>query len=246
MNGSEWDPEAISRLNQRVETAQPNDLSGEELFPEAEEVESHNEGDGQALDSLTRQDEAATRKPAYMDEIESWAEGNEGNDWGEDEINGVGDLVAQLVGDAKDFLNKVSKQKIRQKVREAFTEKQIPLIELVIFLEMEGKMNSASAEVMKDWAAKYNTTIPELVTVYVKYRELKEDLEVGKFQDWQKTGIRKYTIDTLKKYVNGRVPAELLLGLYLFATLGWDTGKLAWYFWQEKREKREKNETQRQ
>ena len=235
----------IQRLNQRIETREPEarEFSPDDLFPEAEEVRdqptSPHQEELRQLDEISARDAASHRKPAYMEELEEMGEDEGAETWDESRIEGFGELAAHLVGNLKEFLAKFSKYKIRERIRDQFTNTQLPIIELVIFLEIEGKMNSASVETMKHWAAEYKVSLKDMITVYVKYRELKDDLQVGAYHDWQREGIRDNTIDVIKKYGAGNSSPEMLLILHLAAAIGFDAARLGYAAWKDRKAARE-------
>ena len=79
---------------------------------------------------------------------------------------------------------------------------------------------------MKKFAEIYKVTLPEVVSAYVIYTEIREDLQASVYEEWQKAGVKKYTEKCVKKYFVNQAPdPALMLGLYIASSLGLDIGE---------------------
>ncbi|MEO0473451.1 MAG: hypothetical protein AAF206_27815 [Bacteroidota bacterium] len=224
-------PDALDVLESREETQAPNtpafeadDLGGfpdrEEFFDEEpdEEVEA-----ARQLDEFSADDD----EPAYMRQIEEYGDGIRDGSFDEDDIEGVGDLVVGLVDQAKQFINRHFKAVYKKRLKQEFPESRQKVLSLVTFLDHQGEMNTQSIPQMKKWADEYSVSLPDLISAYVDYREIRDDLQASIYQDWQKDGIRKYTERSVRKYMNaGAVDPLFMLGLYVAVALGMDIFKV--------------------
>jgi len=234
--GNELDNEALERLDQRVDTQVPQlaEISADDLaFPEPIENISGTAYEERAIEkeAVSQLDgtNISQKKPAYMESFEGENEEpyQEAGSMDDEDIEGAGELVSGLVGNAKTFINRYFKKEFRKRIAEEFPNDQLQLLKLVMFLEQQGDMNSQNIEKMKEFAQIYKVSLPEMISAYVNYTEIKEELQAGAYEEWQKEGIRKYTERCVRKYFVNQAPdPALMLGLYIATTLGMDMGKI--------------------
>ena len=232
------DKEALDMLDERPDTDIPEvaETSADDLaFPAPiEQVEgSVYEEDAKEKEALDQLDGAnvSKSKPSYMESVEEWEEGHDYPEDGaapdDEDIEGAGELVAGLVGNAKTFINRYFKREYRKRIDAEFPKEKMQLLKLVMFLEKQDEMNSQNIEKMKEFAEIYKVSLPEMISAYMSYVEIKEELQAGAYEEWQKEGIKKYTQKCVRKYFVNQAPdPALMLGLYIATTLGMDVGKI--------------------
>ncbi|MCI4668935.1 MAG: hypothetical protein MRZ79_12450 [Bacteroidia bacterium] len=161
----------------------------------------------------------------------------------EGDLKGFGELVSDFVGTAKDLLDIYFDNAFQEKLQEEFNPEQKRMVDLMIFLDQEGVLSYQNKEILEEWANQYETKLPELISLWVRYTRIRKKYQSTPYRENYKVLIEKYTYKVLRKYwgEEERISPEWILFAILAVVLGFDVARLFWNDFQEKRKRRKDN-----
>jgi hypothetical protein len=194
------------------------------------------DGAGDEFDDYELIDES-DEKPGILDELESWGEEEHDEEqFSEAEMKAFGDLLVGLVHTTKDMTNLFFDTRFHEALSKRFSEKEMEAVELVMFLDQDGNLGSNNLPEMRSLAQEFGLEMKTLVSVAVRYRQVKKRYQASEFKEYQQEGIRKYATQVAKRHMLKPDPV-LMLGLYLAVTLGADLGRIGMAMWNDRKQK---------
>jgi hypothetical protein len=209
---------------------------GEREDDYSDEPEPGHSGAGDEWDDYELIDDS-DEKPGILDEFESWGEEEqEEEQFSAAEMKAFGDLLVGLVHTTKDMTNLFFDTRFHDALGKRFSEKEMEAVELVMFLDQDGNLGSNNLPEMRSLAQEFGLEMKTLVSVAVRYRQVKKRYQASEFKEYQQEGIRKYATQVAKRHMLKPDPV-LMLGLYLAVTLGADLGRIGMAMWNDRKQK---------
>ncbi|MEM7509664.1 MAG: hypothetical protein AAF388_01945 [Bacteroidota bacterium] len=221
---------AIDLLNDRVET----EVVAEDFpeLPETETVELPEPGED--LYGELEYELGNEEKPGLIEAIEE-IDPSQGLE--EEQIQGIGDLVEGSVEELKDLINNFLGERLRKRLNKTFpSPEKRKILNVIILLDQQGKIDVENPTAIETWAEKFKVELTDFLEIAVDYFRIKKSLQTKPYREWQRKGIREYSVQVARIYFKGKIDPAGMLFLFILVTIGSDLARIGMTLYADRKE----------